>query len=445
MKERWLQRLNESLAPLLLVAVLLLGLWLSRLLPLQWDWTRQGSHSLSPVSVALLEQTEGPIEIQVFVAEDPALQGHIGRFLERYRRHKPDLSFRFVDPTRQPDLARRQGISLSGELLLRYQGREARLQRLDETHLSQAIQRLNQRQERWIAGLSGHGERSLIGQANHDLGEFGKHLGRQGFQVVELDLTSSPRPPENTSLLLIASPLQPLLQGELLQIQSYLARGGNLLLLVDTHNPASQGPLLELLDIRQLPGTIVDANVRQLGIDNPAVALVSDYPEHPALRGFDLISLYPQAAALSAAASETWQITPLLRTLSRSWNETGPLQGEISRDPAQGEEAGPLTIGYALQRQRQEREQRVLVIGDGDFLSNSYLSNAGNLDLGLALVRWLAVEDDRLLEIPARAPADRELHLSPLLRGMIGLGWLIGAPALLLLVGGLISWRRNRA
>ncbi|MCG7917256.1 MAG: hypothetical protein N0E37_05825, partial [Candidatus Thiodiazotropha taylori] len=133
-----------------------------------------------------------------------------------------------------------------------------------------------------------------------------------------------------------------------------------------------------------------------------------------------------------------------LKTLDKSWNETGALQGEIERDPLAGEEAGPLTLGVALTRQVNGEQQRIMVIGDGDFLSNSFLSNAGNQDLGLTLSRWL-VGDDKLVGIPVKQASDRELHLSNLAIGVIGIGTLIVAPLLLLLFGGLMVWRRNRA
>ena len=99
-----------------------------------------------------------------------------------------------------------------------------------------------------------------------------------------------------------------MLAGELTQLANYLEQGGNLILLVDPGNMETQKPLLDLLGVEQLPGTIVDANVRELGIDNPAVALVPRYPAHPATEGFSLISLYPQAAALSAEVKEGWRI-----------------------------------------------------------------------------------------------------------------------------------------
>jgi hypothetical protein len=444
MSKRFLARLNEQFTPLLLLSLMLLLAWLSLRFGWQWDWSRSGGNSLSEISIRVLQRTSGPLEITAYAPELPTLRDQIRRFIELYQYHKPDLSLRFVDPLQHPEETRRQGISLSGELLLAYQGREERLQTLDEQRLTSAIQRLQQTDTRWVAGLQGHGERSLLGTANHELGQFGQALTEQGYQVVTLDLATSPSPPDNTALLVIASPRKPLLEGELAQLRHYLESGKNLLLLIDPDQQAIQQPLLDLLGITQLPGTIVDANVRELGIDNPAIALVPSYPEHAATKDFSLITLYPQAAALEVEQDSGWRITPLLRTLARSWNETGPLQGDIQRDPASGERAGPLTIGYTLTRGEPDREQRVLVIGDGDFLSNSYLSNVGNLDLGLTLIRWL-VADDRMIGLPPREILDQELQLAPLARGIIGLGSLILLPLLLLISGGIIAWRRNRA
>lgn len=444
MSTRFLARLNEQFTPLLLLSLMILLAWLSLRFTWQSDWSRSGGNSLSEISIRVLQRTSGPLEITAYAPELPTLRDQIRRFIALYQYHKPDLSLRFVDPLQHPDETRRQGISLSGELLLAYQGREERLQTLDEQQLTSAIQRLQQTDTRWVAGLQGHGERSLLGEANHELGQFGQALTGQGYQVVALDLATSPSPPDNTALLVIASPRKPLLEGELAQLRHYLESGKNLLLLIDPEQQAIQQPLLDLLGITQLPGTIVDANVRELGIDNPAIALVPSYPEHAAIKDFSLITLYPQAAALEIEQDSGWRITPLLRTLARSWNETGPLQGDIQRDPANHERAGPLTLGYALTRGEPDREQRVLVIGDGDFLSNSYLSNVGNLDLGLALIRWL-VADDRMIGLPPREILDQELQLTPLARGIIGLGSLILLPLLLLISGGIIAWRRNRA
>jgi hypothetical protein len=437
-------RLNDLLFHLVMIALVVLLAWLGSRYDRQWDWTRQGSNSLNPVTIDILRRTPGRLQVTAYVGETAKLRDRITRFVARYQRHKPNIELDFIDPLRRPDEARRLGISLSGEIVLSYEQREEHIQKVNEEQFSNAILRLSRDNDRWIAGLAGHGERDLTGRANHDLGEFGKALKQQGYQIAGLDFATAQAPPDNTALLIIASPLRPLLPGEIERLSDYLAQGGNLLLLSDPDNWITEELMRQLFAVEQLPGTIVDANVKALGIDNPTIAVVPKYPDHDATKGFNLLALFPQTAALNASESNGWTATPLLRTLDKSWNETGPLSGEIERDPLAGEEAGPLTIGLALSRKQAGKEQRVLLIGDGDFLANSYLENAGNIDLGLALCRWL-VGDDRLIGIPAPQASDRELHLSRLAIGAIGLGSLIALPLLLLLTGATIAWRRNRA
>ncbi|MEW8469338.1 MAG: DUF4350 domain-containing protein [Candidatus Thiodiazotropha sp.] len=437
-------RLNDLLFHLLMVIMVVLLAWLSSRFDTQWDWTRRGSNSLNPVSIDILQRVPGALTVTAYVGETTKLRDRIKRFVARYQHHKPNIDLVFIDPLRRPDETRRQGISLSGEILLSYAQREERIQKVDEEQFTNAILRLSRDSTHWIAGLTGHGERELSGRANHDLGDFGKSLKQQGYHIAGLDLATTQAPPDNTALLIIASPLRPLLPGEVERLSGYIARGGNLLLLSDPDNWILGDLMQQLFAIEQLPGTIVDANAKALGIENPAVAVVPKYSDHDATRGFNLLTLFPQSAALSASEQPGWQITPLLQTLDKSWNETGPLSGEIERDPLAGEEAGPLDIGIALSREHNGRQQRIMVIGDGDFLANSYLNNAGNLDLGLSLCRWL-VGDDQMVGIAAPPASDRELHLSKLAIGAIGLGSLIVVPLLLLATGALIAWRRNRA
>ena len=109
---------------------------------------------------------------------------------------------------------------------------------------------------------------------------------------------------------------------------------------------------------------------------------------------------------------------------------------------------GPLTIGLSLERQRQhetkhiDKQQRIVVIGDGDFLSNTYLGNSGNLDLGVRLINWLSHDDD-FIAIPVRTAEDLQLNMSSLTVGVIGIGFLIILPLSLLGTGAFVWWRRK--
>lgn len=438
----WLPRLWT---PLLIAAAAGIAL-LSLRHQWYWDWTIGQRNSLSPASAELLRSLDQNPRLTAYVGTNPLLRHQVEDLVERYRQVRPEIELAFIDPQRHPDLVRELGLTAPIEIEIEYGNRSQRIANTSEESLSNALERLANDRRPWIVGLTGHGERDLLGRANHDLGNFGRMLEQKGFRPQGLNLASTPVIPDNVQVLVIAGPTSPLLPGEIRLIQHYLDAGGNLLWLTDPGDQRGLESLLERLGVTLLPGLVVDANVRALGIDDPSFALVSRYPEHALTQGLKTASLFPKAAALSKQPSGDWQASPILRTLQASWNETGPLRGEVKRDAEAGEQPGPLTLGLALSRPHPgepEAEQRLLIIGDGDFLSNAYVGNGGNLELGLRLVRWLSRED-RMLQIPPRVTPSPNLELSPLAAKIVALGFLFALPLLLAATGAVIWWRRRR-
>jgi ABC-type uncharacterized transport system involved in gliding motility auxiliary subunit len=90
----------------------------------------------------------------------------------------------------------------------------------------------------------------------------------------------------------------------------------------------------------------------------------------------------------------------------------------------------------------EKTQQRIVVVGDGDFLSNAYIGNVGNLDMGLRIVLWL-IHEDRFIDIPAKTATDKDLQLTQTAVAVVGFGFLIIIP--LLLIGtGFIIWRKRK-
>ncbi|WP_422614661.1 Gldg family protein [Methylogaea oryzae] len=195
--------------------------------------------------------------------------------------------------------------------------------------------------------LEGHGERSPLGQANFDLGQFGQELKRKGVNLALLNLAKTPDIPANTTALVIAGPRANLLPGEVGLIQDYVKKGGNLLWLADPGDQHGLQALAEQLNLTFLPGTVVDASTQLFGIDDPTFALVAEYVHHPITADFKELTLFPVAAALQSGKDADFHATAVLRTLARSWTEIGPLKGDIRFNADSGEKEGPLTIGYA--------------------------------------------------------------------------------------------------
>lgn len=443
---------------ILFMAAIGLVAWLSTQYVYQADWTYGHRNSLSPASVQLLKALKDPLSFTAFVSDNPPLRDAIRRFVGKYQEVKHDIKLEFVNPNTNPQETRSQGITAEGEVVIRYQGRTQTVSQVNEVNVTNAIEGIARGADRFIVFLSGDGERDPLGQHNFDLGDFGKQLQDKGFKVESLNLAATPTVPANTAVLVIAGPQTELMPGAVNIINDYVRRGGNLLWLGDPGSLYGLEPLAQTLGISFEKGTIVDPDSQLFGITNPSVILVAKYePSNAITRDFNTATLFAGATALKIDATGGWQSEAFLKSLPRSWLATGKLQGKIKFDPKRGDKQGPLTIGVDLTREiktatdddkknndtsKNSIEQRVVVTGDGDFLSNSYLNNGGNLVLGLNILNWLS-HDDSFININTELAPDRTLILSRVQQAVISLGFLFMLP-LLLIASGLLIWARRR-
>jgi ABC-type uncharacterized transport system involved in gliding motility auxiliary subunit len=403
--------MNISFVVLFLLAVGLLQ-WLAREYHLQFDWTRMHRHSLSPASEAVTTRLKEPLKITAFASQRGNTRRQIQEMVGHYQKLKPDIQLEFVDPDTAPEKARAAGILGEGELVLEYGDAKENLPptQINEENFTNALTRLAHRGERWVAFLSGHGERSPDKQANFDLSTWAAQLRKRGFKTRTLSLGDHPQIPQNTTILVIASPRTRLLAGEVKEIQNYLNRGGNLLWLHDPGPSFGLEPLAENLGIEFQPGVIVDPTSEKI-TGTIAAIVITKYGAHPVVRGFGDITVFPQAGGISLNTPEGWQGSVLMDTSPSSWSETGSLNGPIRFDKGR-DIRGPLNLAVALMHTLDnKREQRVIVVGDGDFLANTYLPNGGNLELGMSLTNWLS-QDDAFVNIPVKTARDRSLDLS---------------------------------
>lgn len=441
----WQLRLaNIVFVLLFLIAVGLLQ-WLSRAYSLRFDFTGTARHSLSEASIAAADRLAGPVKITAFASQRGESRARIRELLSRYQRHKADIELNFIDPDESPDKVRAAGVQHDGELFIEHADAKERLAppaKLDEETFTNTLTRLGHRGERWVVFLTGHGERSPDRPANFDLSTWAGELKKRGFQTRTLSLAESARIPENASMFVIAGPRTRLLPGEIKAIQNYLAQGGNLLWLADPGPQHGLDTIAESLGVEILPGVVVDQTSQNI-TGNAAAIVIAAYGPHPVVRDFLDVTLFPQSGALSLNAPKGWQGATLLDTRESAWLETGSLDAKIEFDKGK-DKRGPLTLGVTLTRtpEQGKKEQRVAVIADGDFLSNAFVPNGGNLDLGLSLVNWLS-RDDAYVSVPVRAAQDRRLDLS---RGaqfaLVGV-FLFGLP-LTLIGGGVAVWWRRR-
>lgn len=435
---------NVVFVVLLILFAISLG-YLAWKAQVQWDVSQNGRHSLSQASVEALKKIGGPVDITVYATAQDAKLGDIRKiiseFLSRYQRAKTDFTVRFIDPAEQPKLTQDAGVQVNGEMVVVFNGRREHLTTFNEQALTSLLLRLARSGEKLVVMLAGHGERKLDGAAGHDLGEFGRQLTTNGFKLGTLNLSIDHDVPANASMLIIASPQVDLSDGEVDKLLAYIARGGNLLWLIDQVPLHGLQPLAEKLELTLTPGVVVDPQAQQLKLPI-TFALGANYGEHPVTHNFDYITMFPFSRQITVNENGEWHSVSLVEAAQNGWVETGKLDSGIAFDKIY-DVSGPVSIAAALSRTLQDREQRIAVIGSGNFLANTYIGNGNNLDFGMNLVNWLT-GDENLIGIQPRATLDSNLILSEPMLMIIAGGFLIVLPLAFLTSGAVIWWRRRR-
>lgn len=450
-------RLQNIIFIVLLTAIIGLIAFISNRYNFESDWTANNRNTLSDGTIQLLEKIPQPVKIISFLPKSKLLANrkYIIEFVAKYQKYKKDITLEFIDPNTAPDKVRKMNITTYGEMVVEYQGRNEHITQLKEQTLSNTLQRLLRQGKRKLLFITGHGERKPYGRANFNWSDFASKLKIKGFNSEEINLGATPYIPK-VAALIIANPQVALLPGEVKIILDYVKQGGNLLWLQEPGESLfGLQPLADLLGVKFLPGTIVDPTAKMMNVDDPTFSLVTRYPTHPITQNFQYMSIFPRAVGIKDKEdNKQWESKAFLKTANNSWSETGPVKGVI--DYNHGKDIpGPLTIGMTLTRKQDKdkdekknklekilSKQRIVILGDGDFLSNAYLSNQGNLNLGHNIINWIS-HDDNFISIPTSDAPDSQINIGEIMGAIIALMFLILLP-LGLLASGILIWLKRR-
>ncbi len=429
----------------LLIAFAALIAFFAREYRAEYDLTQNSRNTLTQQTRDVLAKFAAPLKVTVYATRQDArgdARKQVQDFFAPYQRAKPNLTVTVVDPREEPKLAQAAGIRVNGESVVEYNQKTEHLTEYNEQSFINTLMRLARSNERLVMALEGHGERRLSGTANHDLGEFGKQLTAKGFKHNSMNLAVAQEVPANASMLLIANPQVDLQPAEVQKIKQYVQKGGNLLWLIDPEPLRGLQPVAEALGLTLGPGTVVDPDATKFNA-TPTMAIAAGYARHAITDNFRLNTVFPFARQIGVNEGGDWRIARLIDVAPRGWVEMGKLDGSIAFDKAR-DVPGPVNIAAALERNINERTQRIVVVGNGHFLSNQFLGNGGNLDLGVNMINWLA-GDDALITIQPRPSIDSNLELGRSDQYVILFGFLIGLPLAFMSTGVLIWWRRRKS
>jgi ABC-type uncharacterized transport system involved in gliding motility auxiliary subunit len=412
------------------------------------DVTRSARNTLGQPTLDVLRQLEGPVSVTAFALTQDASGGNIHKIVEErlrpYRRAKPDLSLTLVDPREDPKRAEAAGIRTPNELVVEYRKRTERIPLGDfsEQAFANALMRLMRGSASLVLWVEGHGERRLDGIANHDLGEFGRQLQQKGMKINSVNLALAQEVPANASALVVSTAQVDLQASEVEKIRKYVQSGGNLLWLIDPAPLHGLEPVAEMLGLVLTPGTVVDFAVRPR-TGPPVFAVATSYGQHPITAAFRNNTIFPYSRQIGISELEGWRVSPLIEVAPRGWVEMGKLDENPTFDAAH-DLPGPVNIAAAFERTVNDKQQRIVVVGNGSFLSNAYLGNAGNLQLGIGTLNWLTAEDD-LVAIDPRPAPDSRIDVDQMTLYLIAFGFMLVLPLVFIATGVVIWWRRRKA
>jgi ABC-type uncharacterized transport system involved in gliding motility auxiliary subunit len=447
---------NSFFVVLFLMLVVLLG-YLASQYHVAKDITQANRNILTQGSVNVLKQMKEPINITVFATKDDASGGDNFRkgmidFIARYQREKKNVNLKFINPSIEPKLAQDAGVKEDGEVVVEYNKRsEHIIPPIAEQEMTNLLVRLSRTNQQAVMYLDGHGERNLLGVKNHDIGEFGKQLEKKGFKFANPDLTVAQAVPSNGAMLVIASPQVNVSDVEAKKIKAYLERGGNLLWLVDDNNLRGLESVAEYLGMTVSPGIALDMASAQYGAD-ARVSFASLYGEHAITKNFMLRTLFPEAHQVTAIGTDEngWKVSNLVEVAPNGWLMAGKLAKDAKPEfNEKTDKRGPINIGVALERIYGKKGQRVVVMGNANFLSNTFITNGGNLDLGVNIVNWLA-GDDQLITIQPMPLKDINVTIPDsdsgrLVAWTVFHGFQYFLPLAMMIAGFYFWWKRRKA
>ena len=447
---------NSFFVVLFLMLVILLG-YLASQYRFAKDITQANRNILTQGSINVLKQMKEPINITVFATKDDASGGDNFRkgmidFVTRYQREKKNVNLTFINPSVEPKLAQDAGIKNDGEVIVEYQKHTEHITPpIAEQEMTNLLVRLSRTNQQAVMYLDGHGERNLIGVKNFDIGEFGKQLQAKGFKFANPDLTIAQAVPSNGAMLVIASPQVDVSEVEAKKIKAYLENGGNLLWLLDDDNVRGLNVVADYLGLKVSPGIVMDMASAQYGAD-ARVSFASLYGEHAITTNFMLRTLFPEAHEVTARGTDEngWKVSNLVEVAPNGWLASAKLLKDAK--PVfneKNDKKGPINIGVALERTYGKKGQRVVVMGNGNFLSNTFITNGGNLDLGVNMVNWLA-GDDKLITIQPMPLKDINVTIPNTDSGRL-IAWTVFhafqyfIPIGMMIAGFYLWWKRRKA
>ncbi len=442
--------LNITVSIVFFMAILVFIQTIARRHTEKIDTTSNRRFSLSPQTRKIVRDIESETMFNCFFKMDSPVRQEMEDLLENIRLINPLIKYRFLDPDREPLLARKYGVDSYRTTVIESGKFREKIDRISEQAVTNALLRIVQGDQKVVYLLINHGERSINDQEKEGLGKAAEALEGENYRVSALSLIHQDSLPSDTDLIVMPGPQKDILSGEVTLLEDYISGGGKAMFLIDPFIPVENlNDLLGHYGLYFEKTVIVDRFGKAMAGDF-LTPVVNNYAGSGITSNFNLATIFPRARTVSLLKERPSHIssTILATTGESAYAETridtllsvGKTQFEADSDIR-----GPCNIAAASldKSEGDEDKWRVVVFGDSDFISNKHLDKGGNRDFFLNSVNWLTEEED-LITIRPKEDMFQPVILSESEGNIVFWIPFIGIPSLIVVTGILVITRRRK-
>ncbi len=438
---------------------------------LSWDLTEEKVHSLSPSTLDFLKTLKDKkteVTITVFYLGFEAREAKITakEVLQRYQAQSPHIRVRYVDAYVHKEKAHKylKGSNfgnITAFVESSHRGNRdnnnssKRIQVLTpllEEKLTPALIKVTRGETKKIYFLVGHGERSISNGDAVGIKSFAQALERVSYEVEELNLFNTKVVPSDASALVVAGPEFPYILSELKSIEKFLKEGGRLMIALDPHQKHQFSRWLLQWGVKFVDNLVISPFVTLTGRGQTVTAgriydethEVTRQMKWNTLTFFDWTSELSKINTMNMINMNNVNVTELIKTDGNAVSVALTPSGGKAKagSPRQRVIAMAVSGTYSDKNNKNhQREFRLLVFGDSDFLSEKDISLYANMELALNSMAYLAGEED-VLGITPKAWSNTPTKMTSYqMRGLF-LGGL-ALPMILLILAGIVFHKRR--
>lgn len=430
----------------------------------RWDITKAKQHTLSKSTATVIKDLQQEVKIVAFYVGIPPKYLE-DLFKEYQRRSQGIIKAEIIDPIVQIGYAAQFGNVISGKerKVIVLSGGERKdidftNQPLSEDQLTNAIIQVA-RDKRVVYFLIGHGEYDVSNEGDNGLSTLKRMLIANNVEVKTVMLGVEEEIPEDCDVFIVAGPRNPLTEEEEEIVKKYLENGGDAFFLIENTPVTTQDKPLTEEEKRKNPSLNKILNHWGIKIADDIVVDLSNhigqevgcpatrnYPPHRAIiKDLDYtFYIRPRSISILENRRESIKTAPLVLTASEenSWGETDrTLRVKFDKGV---DIPGPVPIAFVIWEPRQESkpsDTRIVVFTDTDFLSNAFIEEYSNAQMGLNVISWLSDLDYMIFDDRKDIKVER-LDLTSKQKRMVAV-ILFGIPFLIATVG-IMTWLKQK-